>query len=103
MTTDNEPPKRSRGRPRKPLPENPEPKRPRGRPCKPRPENPAPSRPPGRPTKAEDDKKTKHVPLRFTPAEHELLHRLADDAGMPLTNFIMRIVWDKLRGEGVQL
>lgn len=85
MTTDDQSPKRPRGRPRKPLDPNAPPKRPRGRPAK-----------------AEEDKKAIHVPLRFTPAEHEVLHQAADDAGVPLTEFIMGIVWEKLRRKGIR-
>ncbi len=85
MTTEDQPPKRPRGRPRKPQPLNPPPKRPRGRPAK-----------------AEDERKTIHVPLRFTPAEHAALHQAADDAGEPLTEFIMGIVWAKLRKKGTK-
>ena len=70
MTTNNEQPKRPRGRPRKPKPENPEPKRPRGRPS------------------VGNDAKTQNVTIRLSPDEYAHWKRLATGKGMTLADFI---------------
>lgn len=100
MTTNNDIPKRGRGRPPKPRPPNPPPKRPVGRPRKPIDPNAPPPRPRGRPVMAEEDRKSVHVPTRLTASEHELWSRLAKEDGMTLNKFINRAVTDWIKRKG---
>lgn len=71
MTTDNDPPKRLRGRPRKPPPENPEPKRPRGRPS------------------LGHDAKIQNVTIRLAPDDYDRWRQMARERGITLTEFIL--------------
>lgn len=70
MTTNDEPLKRPRGRPRKPKPENPEPRRPRGRPS------------------LGDDAKVHNISIRLSDNEYQLWKRLASEQGMTLADFV---------------
>ncbi len=81
MTTDNEPVKRPRGRPRKPTPEGtPEPKR------------------MGRPPLGEN-RKTEYIGVRLTKADHQLWTSLAKEQGIPLVDFITNAVRLSLKGK----
>lgn len=82
MSTNDDLPKRPRGRPRNPIPESArEPKR------------------MGRPPLGEN-KKTVYVGVRLTKAEHQYWTRLAKEKGIPLVDFITDAVRMSLKGEG---
>lgn len=84
MTTNDDTPKRPRGRPPKPRPENPEPKRPRGRPA------------------LGEAARTHNVTIRFSPADYQMLKRLAQEEGVTMVDYIMtplRQALNKKEGE----
>lgn len=82
MTADNQPPKRPRGRPRKPPPENPPPPRPRGRPS------------------LGDDAKTHIVSIRLDHEECEFWKRLAAEQGITMVDFISEPVRRLIKRKG---
>lgn len=82
MTTDDQPTKRPRGRPRKPPDPNPPPKRPRGRPS------------------IGDDARNHCLSVRVNDAEYQLWQRLAADAGMTLSDFITAPLRKELKKKG---
>ncbi|MDR1611519.1 MAG: hypothetical protein LBT97_01920 [Planctomycetota bacterium] len=63
-------------------------KRPRGRPRKPRPLLPPPRKPMGRPPLGDAAKRIT-ITVRVTSKEYELWRKRADEAGMPLTAYIV--------------
>ena len=83
MNDDDNPIKRSRGRPRKPKPEGLE----------------QPSRPRGRPALGEQSK-SKSITLRVTSREYEVLKLLAKERGLTLRDFMMKPFTRLLQNKG---